>query len=63
LAALACEAERLFVLTMAACQNGDAAAAFEHAKQSVDKGLPMSRLCAGPRDILKPLCDHEGIKK
>ena len=38
------EAERLFVLTMAACQNGDPAAAFDYAKQSVDHGLPMSRL-------------------
>ena len=57
------EAERLFVLTMAACQNGDPAAAFDYAKQSVDHGLPMSRLYAGPRDILKPLYGYDGFKK
>jgi len=38
------EAERCFVLAMAACRRKDAAAAFGYAKQAVDKGLPVERL-------------------
>lgn len=49
------EAERLFVLTMAACLQGDADAAFNHAQQAVANGLPVERLQAGPRDALAPL--------
>ncbi len=52
------DAERFFVLAMAACKKGDAAAAFGYARQAVDKGLPVERLLAGPRDILKPLYAH-----
>jgi hypothetical protein len=38
------EAERQFVLTMAACKQGDADAAFKHAQQAVKNGLPIERL-------------------
>ncbi len=52
------DAERCFVLVMAACQQGDVTAAFNYAKQAVDNGLPIERLQAGPRDILEPLYAH-----
>ncbi len=48
-------AERYFVLTMAACRKGDAAEAFNYARQAVQEGLPAERFLAGPRDILQPL--------
>jgi len=56
------DAERHFVLAMAACRKGDPAAAFKHAKQAVDKGMPVERIQAGPRDFLKPLYDHDEFK-
>ena len=56
------EAERHFVLAMAACREGDSAGAFKHAKQAVDRGLPIERLQAGPRDFLRPLYDHSEFK-
>jgi alkaline phosphatase D len=56
------DAERHFVLAMAACRQGDSAGAFKHAKQAVDKGLPVERLQAGPRDFLKPLYAHGEFK-
>jgi len=56
------EAERHFVLAMAACREGDSAGAFKHAKQAVDKGLPIERLQAGPRDFLRPLYAHSEFK-
>jgi alkaline phosphatase D len=49
------DADRLLVLAMAACKNGDAAGAFALVKQSVEAGLPLARLYAGPRDIFEPL--------
>jgi alkaline phosphatase D len=57
------DAERCFVLTMAACQRDDAAAAFNYAKQAIDYGLSIERLHAGPRDILEPLYEHSEFKK
>jgi alkaline phosphatase D len=56
------DAERCFVLAMAACRQGDSAAAFKHAKQAVANGLPIERIQAGPRDFLKPLYDHSEYK-
>ena len=56
------DAERHFVLAMAACRQGDSAGAFKHAKQAVDMGLPVERLQAGPRDFLKPLYAHSEFK-
>lgn len=56
------EAERGFVLTMAACKQGDADAAFKHAQQAVANGLPVERLQAGPRDILAPLYANNDFK-
>ena len=56
------DAERHFILAMAACRKGDSAAAFKHAKQAVDKGLPIERIQAGPRDFLKPLYAHSEFK-
>jgi len=53
------DSERCFVLVMAACQQGDTAAAFKYAKQAVDNGLPMERLQTGPRDILEPLYTYD----
>jgi alkaline phosphatase D len=49
------EAARGFVLTMAACKQGDVEAAFKHAQKAVQNGLPIERLQAGPRDALAPL--------
>ena len=57
------DAERCFVMVMAACQQGDSAAAFKYAKQVVDKGLPLERLQAGPRDILAPLYSYSEFTK
>lgn len=56
-------AEHCFVLMMAACQQGDATAAFNYAKQAVEKGLPVDRLLAGPRDVLKPLYANNEFQK
>jgi len=56
-------AERCFVLAMAACRQGDAAAAYDHARQAVDNGLPPERFQAGPRDVLAPLYAHGEFKK
>ena len=52
------QAERCFVLAMAACRQGDAAAAYNYAKEAVDRGLPPERLQAGPREVLAPLYAH-----
>jgi alkaline phosphatase D len=51
-------AERYLVLAMAACEQGDATAAFGHAKKAVDNGLPPERLQAGPRELFNPLYEH-----
>ncbi|MDP6543043.1 MAG: alkaline phosphatase D family protein [Phycisphaerae bacterium] len=56
------DAERHFVLAMAACRRGDSAGAFKHAKQAVEGGLPIERIQAGPRDFLKPLYAHSEFK-
>jgi len=56
------EAERGFVLTMAACTQGDLEAAFKHAQQAVQNGLPIERLQAGPRDALAPLFANQAFK-
>jgi len=48
------DAERDFVLAMAACQQGDVDKALDYVKSAVDKGLPVERIQAGPRDILNP---------
>ncbi|MFT5241439.1 MAG: alkaline phosphatase D [Candidatus Promineifilaceae bacterium] len=57
------DAERCFVLSMAACQRDDAAAAFNYAQQAVDNGLSIERLHAGPREILEPLYAHNEFKE
>jgi len=49
------DAERHYVLTMVACQQGDLAAALEHAQRAVALGLPVERFQAGPRDVFAPL--------
>jgi len=51
--------ERCFVSAMAACQQGDAAAALSHAKKAVDYGLPPERFQAGPREVIEPLYAYE----
>lgn len=52
------EAEHAFVLSMAAAKTGDAEKAFSYAKDAVQKGMPVERFGAGPRDIFEPLWDH-----
>ena len=49
------DAEKDFVLAMIACKQGDLDEAFKYAVQAVDKGLPVERLQAGPREVLAPL--------
>ena len=56
------EAEQQFVLTMAACIQGDADVAFKYAQQAVANGLPIERLQAGPRDTLAPLFANKAFK-
>ena len=51
-------ADMLHVQTIEACYKGNAAVAFELAKQAIDAGLPPQRLQAGPREALKPLHEH-----
>ena len=57
------DAERNFVVAMAACQQGDPAKAFTYAKQAVEKGLPLQRLQSGPRDILKALYTYDEFQQ
>ncbi len=56
------EAEREFVLIMAACKQGNVDAAFKHAQQAVKNGLPIERLQAGPRDVLAPLFANKAFE-
>ncbi|MEX0320847.1 MAG: alkaline phosphatase [Puniceicoccaceae bacterium] len=56
------EAELNFVLTMAACEQGDVRRAFRLARKAVKEGLPTERLQAGPREILQPLYDYPWYK-
>lgn len=51
------EAEFEFIKLMVSCHQGDGAKAFAHAQQALEKGLPIDRLLAGPRQLLKPLYD------
>ena len=56
------DAEKYYLLAMIACREGDSAAAFEHARQAVDNGLPIERLQAGPRDVFAPLYANSKFK-
>ena len=53
------EADRLFVLAMAAMRDADIDQAFGLVKQSVAAGLPIERLQAGPRELFAPLYARE----
>ncbi len=57
------EAEQNFILTMAACEQGDVKLALKHAKKAVKEGLPTERLQAGPRKVLKPLYEYKKYQK
>lgn len=49
------EADRLFVLAMAAMKDADVDKAFSLVKESIAAGLPIERLQAGPRELFAPL--------
>jgi len=53
------EADRLFVLAMAAMKDADVDKAFELVKEAVAADLPIERLQAGPRDLFAPLYARE----
>ena len=53
------EADRLFVLAMAAMKDADIDEAFRLVKESVAAGLPIERLQAGPRELFAPLYANE----
>ncbi len=57
------EAEKHFVKLMVACQQNKPQDGFELAKKAVANGLPISRLQAGPRELLKVLHDHAPYQK
>lgn len=56
------EAEKAFVRMMVACHQNKPGEAFELAKKAVENGLPVTRLQAGSRDLLKPLHNHEAYQ-
>jgi len=56
------DAEAEFVRMMIDLKANDTAAATEHAKTALDRGLPFARLVAGPRDLLASLYKTEQYK-
>jgi len=57
------EAEKSYVLAIAACQKGDAEAAFGHLKHAVENGLAIERVQAASRKLLGPLEDHAKFRE
>ena len=57
------EAEKNFVRLMVACHQNKPEEAFGLAKKAIADGLPISRLQAGPRELLKVLHDHVPYQK
>ncbi|KAA3654831.1 MAG: alkaline phosphatase [Calditrichaeota bacterium] len=57
------DAERFFVLTLAASMQGDTLTALKHAKQAVAAGLPVERLQAGPKTLLQALYASHAFRR
>ena len=56
-------ADRMFVLAMAAMKDADIDKALLLVKASVDAGLPIERLQAGPRELFGPLYSREDYQE
>jgi len=54
--------ETYFCLVLAYTCKKDINQAMHHAKAAADKGLPVQRFLAGPRDMLKPLVESKEFK-
>jgi hypothetical protein len=57
------DAQRHFVLAIAASRIGDSQAATMHLRQAVSMGLPIERVVAGPRDLFEPLQSDAEYKR
>jgi alkaline phosphatase D len=55
--------ESLFNLAVALAHQDELHKAMEIVRTALERGLPMERFLAGPRDILKPLTDSAPFKK
>lgn len=55
--------EAMFNLAVAFAHQNKISEAIKIVNESVEKGLPLERYFAGPKDILKPLVDSEEFKK
>lgn len=58
----AVQAEAHFALTLIHAQQKDTAKALASARAALDKGLPIERFLAGPREILDPLVASDAFK-
>ena len=57
------EQESLFNVAVAHAQLGRLDQAMEAVRRAEDAGLPFERFLAGPRDLLKPLTEHEPFRQ
>ncbi|MBN1124970.1 MAG: alkaline phosphatase D family protein [Sedimentisphaerales bacterium] len=55
--------ESMYLLTVLYTQQGEQDKAMEWMKRALDKGLPIGRFIAGPRDLLRPLHESKTFRE